>query len=46
LAKTTPKKRAHFNEFMLEVHQMEHSVNKQLKNKVGETIAIVGNQIS
>ncbi len=46
LTKTTPKKRAHFNEFMLEVHQMEHKVNKLLKNKVGETIAIVGNQIS
>ena len=37
------KKRAHFNEFMLEVHQMEHKVNKMLKGKTGETIAIVGN---
>lgn len=42
----TLKKRAHFNEFMLEVHQMEHKVNKMLKGKIGETIAIVGNQIS
>lgn len=43
--KEVPKKRAHFNEFMLEVHQMEHKVNKMLKNKIGETISIVGNQI-
>jgi predicted ATPase len=43
LTQTTPKKRSHFNEFMLEVHQMEHKVNKLLKNKIGETIAIVGN---
>lgn len=43
--RNVPKKRAHFNEFMLEVHQREHHVNKMLKNKVGETIAIVGNQI-
>ena len=46
LRPSTPKKRAHFNEFMLEVHQMEHKVNKMLKGKVGETIGIVGNQIS
>jgi len=46
LKPNTPKKRAHFNEFMLEVHQAEHKVNKMLKGKVGETIGIVGNTIS
>lgn len=40
------KRRAHYNEFMLDIHQMEHKVNKKLKGRVGETIAIVGNEFS
>ena len=31
---------------MLSIHQMEHKVNKRLKGRVGETIAIVGNEFS
>ena len=37
------KKKLHYNEFMLMMHEMEHAVNKKLKGKTGETIAIVGN---
>lgn len=37
------KKKLHYNEFMLMMHEMEHSVNKKLKGKTGETIAVVGN---
>jgi predicted ATPase len=40
------KKKLHYNEFMLMMHEMEHSVNKKLKGKTGETIAIVGNQFA
>ena len=42
----TRKKRMHFSEFMLQVHEMEHTVNQKLKGKTGETIAIVGNQLA
>jgi hypothetical protein len=31
---------------MLMMHEMEHDVNKKLKGKTGETIAIVGNQFA
>ncbi len=40
------KKKLHYNEFMLLMHEMEHDVNKKLKGKTGETIAIVGNQFA
>ena len=40
------KKKLHYNEFMLMMHEMEHDVNKKLKGKTGETIAIVGNQFA
>lgn len=42
----TRKKKLHYNEFMLLMHEMEHEVNKKLKGKTGETIAIVGNQFA
>jgi len=37
------KKKLHYSEFMLMMHEMEHAVNKKLRGKTGETIAIVGN---
>lgn len=40
------KKKLHFNDFMLMMHEMEHGVNKMLKGKTGETVGIVGNQFS
>lgn len=40
------KKKLHYNEFMLMMHEMEHAVNKKLKGKTGETIAIVGNEFA
>jgi predicted ATPase len=40
------KVRMHYSEFLLKVHEMEHAVNQKLKGKTGETIAIVGNQMS
>mmetsp|Transcript_6543 Transcript_6543/g.4681 ORF Transcript_6543/g.4681 Transcript_6543/m.4681 type:complete len:158 (+) Transcript_6543:488-961(+) len=36
----------HYNEFMLQVHESEHKVNKKLKNKRGDTIKVVGNNFS
>jgi len=36
----------HYNEFMLQVHEEEHKVNKKLKNKRGDTIKVVGNNFS
>ena len=39
------KKRMHYNEFMLEIHQEEHKVNQKLKGfkgSGGDTIAVVG----
>ena len=40
------KKKMHYSEFMLLMHEMEHDVNKKLKGRTGETIAIVGNQFA
>lgn len=40
------KDKMHYNEFMLNIHQTEHKVNKRLRGRVGETIAIVGNEFS
>jgi cell division protein ZapE len=40
------KRKMHYNEFMLLMHEMEHSVNKMLKGKTGETVGIVGNQFA
>ena len=40
------KKKQHYNEFMLQIHEMEHKINKKMKGRVGETIAIVGNEFS
>eukprot|EP00354_Favella_ehrenbergii_P004577 CAMPEP_0170457340 /NCGR_PEP_ID=MMETSP0123-20130129/4666_1 /TAXON_ID=182087 /ORGANISM="Favella ehrenbergii, Strain Fehren 1" /LENGTH=165 /DNA_ID=CAMNT_0010721103 /DNA_START=414 /DNA_END=911 /DNA_ORIENTATION=- len=40
------KKKQHYNEFMLQIHEMEHKVNKKMRGRVGETIAIVGNEFS
>ena len=38
--------RLHYNDFLLKVHEKEHEVNKKLKGKTGETIAIVGNELA
>lgn len=40
------KMRMHYNDFLLKVHEKEHEVNKKLKGKTGETIAIVGNELA
>jgi len=40
------KRKMHYSEFMLMMHEMEHEVNKKLKGRTGETIAIVGNQFT
>ena len=40
------KKKLHYNEFMLNIHEMEHKVNKKMKGRATETIAVVGNQFS
>lgn len=40
------KRKMHYSEFMLLMHEMEHDVNKKLKGKTGDTIAIVGNQFA
>ena len=40
------KVRMHYNDFLLKVHEKEHEVNKKLKGKTGETIAIVGNELA
>jgi predicted ATPase len=40
------KEKLHYNEFMLQVHMKEHIVNKQLRGKRGDTIAVVGNEFS
>lgn len=37
------KVKMHYNEFMLEVHKQEHSLNRMLKNQNRDTIATVGN---
>jgi len=42
----TRKRRLHYSEFMLQIHMMEHRINKKMKGRVGETIAIVGNEFS
>ena len=36
----------HYNEFMLEIHEMEHKVNKRMRGRAGDSIAIVGNEFS
>ena len=40
------KRKQHYNEFMLQIHEMEHKVNKKMRGRVGESIAIVGNEFS
>ena len=40
---TSRKKKLHYNEFMLKIHEMEHKVNKKMKGRASETIAVVGN---
>ena len=42
----TRKRKQHYNEFMLQIHEMEHKVNKKMRGRVGESIAIVGNEFS
>ena len=37
------KKKLHYNEFMLQIHQEEHAMNKKLKGKHGDTSTIIGN---
>jgi protein AFG1 len=36
----------HYQEFMLQIHQMEHKVNKKLKGKSQDTITAVGDIFS
>ena len=43
---TSRKKKLHYNEFMLKIHEMEHKVNKKMRGRASETIAVVGNQFS
>ena len=43
---TSRKKKLHYNEFMLKIHEMEHKVNKKMRGRATETIAVVGNQFS
>ena len=43
---TERKKKLHYNEFMLQVHQMEHKLNKKLKGRASETIAVTGNMFA
>jgi cell division protein ZapE len=38
------KKFLHYQEFMLQIHEREHKVNKLLKGKSQDTISVVGNQ--
>lgn len=38
------KRFLHYQEFMLQIHQMEHKVNKKLKGKSQDTITAVGDQ--
>jgi predicted ATPase len=38
------KNMLHYNEFMLDIHEREHKVNKMLKGKQGDSINVVGNQ--
>ena len=40
------KRKQHYNEFMLQIHEMEHKVNNRMKGRVGDSIAIVGNEFS
>lgn len=40
------KRMQHYSEFMLQIHEMEHKINKKMKGRVGETISIVGNEFS
>jgi len=37
------KNMLHYNEFMLDIHEREHKVNKLLKGKQGDSINVVGN---
>lgn len=39
------KRKLHYNEFMLEVHEKEHILNKRLKNQNKDSIASVGNDL-
>jgi predicted ATPase len=36
----------HYQEFMLQIHQMEHKINKKLKGKSEDTISAVGDKFS
>lgn len=40
------KRKQHYNEFMLQIHEMEHKVNTRMRGRVGDSIAIVGNEFS
>ena len=40
------KREYHYNEFMLEIYEMEHKVNKRMRGRAGDSIAIVGNEFS
>jgi len=42
----TKKRRMHYNEFMLDIHMKEHRINTKMKGRVGDSIAIVGNEFS
>ena len=44
LGSGVPKKKLHYNEFMLEIHKEEHLLNQKLKNmREQDTISTVGN---
>ena len=38
------KRFLHYQEFMLQIHQREHKVNKKLKGKSTDTISVVGHE--
>ena len=41
--KDTEKQILHYQEFMLQIHEKEHKVNKKLKGKSRDTINVVAN---
>ena len=46
LALGVRKRKQHYNEFMLQIHEMEHKVNTKMKGRAGDSISIVGNEFS